>query len=181
MKDHWRRFDETFESKLECIGITSFGYVRTADLHFFEEIRAICAGNQCRNYGKTWACPPAVGTLEECRSQCLKFSSAMVFSASYPLEDSFDYEGMVHGHRQFKQVCDNLHEMLDFPHLLLSNEGCVRCQTCTYPNAPCRFPEKLFPSLEGYGILVSDLAKSAEMPYIKAGHVTYFGLLCYDR
>nr|MDD6336546.1 DUF2284 domain-containing protein [bacterium] len=170
------------ETQLTDIGITSFGYVSTAEIVFSEEVRRICAKNQCNRYGKTWACPPAVGTLEQCRQQCLAFSSALVFSAAYPLEDCFDIEGMRRGHVRFKQVCDRLYDMLDPPFLLLSNEGCNRCRQCTYPNAPCRFPERLFPSLEGYGILVYELAKSAGVPY-NAGpnSVSYFGLLCYGQ
>ncbi|MGN0492698.1 MAG: DUF2284 domain-containing protein [Acutalibacteraceae bacterium] len=55
--------------ELNQMGITSFGYIKTSEIVFSEEVRHICEGNQCRNYGKTWACPPAVGTFEECRSK----------------------------------------------------------------------------------------------------------------
>lgn len=169
------------EKKRKDIGITSFGVISTDKIVFSEEVRKICAGNQCRNYGKTWACPPAVGTFEECRDKCLQYSSAMVFASVYQLEDSFDFEGMQEGHREFKRVCDRLFDRIDFPCLLLSNEGCRRCQTCTYPDAPCRFPEKLFPSLEGHGILVNELAKSAGVPYIAgANTVSYFGMLYFE-
>ena len=135
----------------------------------------------CRNYGATWACPPAVGTLDECRARIRGFEHALVFSSVYALEDSFDFEGMRLGHREFKAVCDRLCGLLDGEFLLLSNEGCIRCTRCTYPDAPCRFPEKLFPSLEGFGIFVNELAALAGVPY-KAGEntVSYFGLLCYN-
>ena len=55
-------------------------------------------------YGKSWACPPAVGPVEECRARCLAHKTAMVFSAVYPLEDSFDYEGMMLGHGALKDL-----------------------------------------------------------------------------
>lgn len=163
------------------LGLTAFGYIHTSEIFFSEEVRQICARNQCQNYGKTWACPPAVGTFEECRDKCLSYSYGFVFASSYELEDSFDFEGMLHGHRQFKSVCDNLHKLLAQPSLLLSNEGCIRCASCTYPETPCRFPEKLFPSLEGYGILVTALAECAGIPYrYGTNSVSYFGLVCYD-
>ena len=168
----------------ECfaeLGITAYGWIKTEQIVFSKEVRDICAGNRCRHYGKTWACPPAVGTFEECKEKCLSYSRALVFSATYPLEDSFDYEGMKHGHRAFKQVCDHLYEVLEKPFLLLSNEGCIRCEKCTYPELPCRFPDKLFPSVEGYGILVYETAKNAGMAYrYGADSVTYFGLVCFD-
>lgn len=173
---------ELTECDLHDLGITAFGMVSTDQIVFSDEVRAICANGSCRNYGHTWACPPAVGTLEECKEACLKYSHAFVFSAAYPLEDSFDFEGMMRGHREFKEVCDRLYDRLKQPVLLLSNEGCKRCSTCTYPDAPCRFPKKLFPSLEGYGILVNQLAESAGIPYrSSAGHVNYFGLVCFNK
>ena len=167
--------------ELKQMGITSFGYIKTSEIVFSEEVRHICEGNQCQNYGKTWACPPAVGTFEECRRRCLSYSSAFVFASTYKLEDSFDFDCMVQGHRQFKVVCDRLYEQLIPPFILLSNEGCIRCKTCTYPAHPCRFPNQLFPSLEGYGILVNKLAKTAGISYNPGTNsVSYFGLVCYD-
>ena len=82
------------------------------------------------------------------------------------------------------KVCDKLADLArenltDF--LLLSNEGCVRCSKCTYPDNPCRYPDKLFPSVEGYGIMVNILAESANMKYINGENtVTYFGLLLFN-
>lgn len=164
------------------LGITAFGYIPTSEIVFAEEVRRICAGNQCGQYGKTWACPPAVGTLEECREKCLRYTSAFVFSSKYDLEDSFDYEGMVLGRRKFKDVCNALYKLLKQPYLLLANEGCSRCESCTYPDHPCRFPDTLFPALEGHGILVNELAKSAGMRYHHgANTVTYFGMVCYNE
>lgn len=168
------------EAELQEIGITFCGCIPTTEIVFSEEVRKICAGNVCRNYGKTWACPPGVGSFTQCRDACLKYGSAFVFASRYVLEDSFDYEGMVRGHRQFKEVCDKLHRHLRQPCLLLSNEGCVRCKVCTYPDSPCRYPDKLFPALEGYGILVNALAERTGIPYNGgANTVTYFGMVCF--
>ena len=176
-----RLFDKEITAEdLKQIGITAFVVIYTSQIFFSEEVRRLCEGNRCRNYGKTWACPPAVGTFEKCKGKCLAYAKALVFASAYPLEDSFDFEGMREGHHAFKEVCDRLYGMLKPPFLLFSNEGCIRCAQCTYPEAPCRFPEKLFPSLEGYGILVNDLAKAAGIPY-RYGEcsVTYFGMVCF--
>ncbi len=48
-------------------GFTECGYIPIARLNYSSEVRKICEGNSCRSYGTSWACPPAVGTLEECR------------------------------------------------------------------------------------------------------------------
>ena len=34
-------------------------------LKFLPEVRDMCAADRCRHYNKSWACPPACGTLEE--------------------------------------------------------------------------------------------------------------------
>lgn len=171
------------ESDLKRSGIHEYGLLSTADIPFEQEIRKICEDNACRLYGTTWACPPAVGTVNECRARCLQYQTAMVFNAVYPLEDSFDYEGMLQGHGDFKDLCDRLYTLAKThlcKFLLLSNEGCKRCGNCTYPSAPCRQPERLFPSLEGFGIHVAQLADRANIKYVNGTNtVTYFGMLLY--
>lgn len=165
-------------------GVFQYGFVDTADIRFSQEVRGMCAVNTCRQYGKTWACPPAIGTVEECRARVQRYDRMLAFSVKYDLEDSFDYEGMVAGMQQFKETCRILHEGLrgqveDF--LLLANEGCDKCEKCTYPDAPCRFPDQTHGALEGYGIFVSELAKQAGIHYINgANTVTYFGGVACD-
>ena len=156
------------------------GEVPLSELLFHPEIRAIGEENSCRNYSKSWACPPAVGTLEECRERCLGYAHFLLFSRAYVLEDSWDFQGMGEAHRDFQRQTDRLDEALAAlelpkPPLILSNEGCVRCPSCTWPSAPCRFPEKLHPSLEGFGFMVSELAGAAGLSYRAERGVTYFG------
>lgn len=167
---------------IEC-GMSEAGYVYIDKLVFHQEIRAICEGNACRNYGRTWACPPAVGTVEECKARVLQYDLMLLFSKKYELEDSFDFEGMKDGMLEFKNSVDRFQDIISTyikDYLLLSNEGCGRCSECTYPNAECRFPSRLHHSLEGYGFIVSDLARAAGIKYINGeGTVTYFGALVF--
>lgn len=159
------------------------GWIDTAQLRFYPQVRKLCEENTCRSYGTSWACPPAIGTLEECEIRVRGYSKMLLFSKKYELEDSFDFEGMMDGMKDFKKSVDAFSRRLSgrLPeHLLLSNEGCGRCAECTYPNAPCRFPHLLHHSLEGYGFIVSELAVQAGIRYHNgANTVTYFGaLLC---
>jgi predicted metal-binding protein len=171
------------DRSLKEIGVWQYGVIPTEKILFSGEVRRICEGNVCRLYGTTWACPPAVGTVEECRQRCLAYPCALVFSARYPLEDSFDCEGMAAGHAGFKALCDRLHRLAagEYPQtLLLSNEGCRRCGSCSYPDGPCRLPDVLFPSIEGYGIRVKELADAAGIAYNNGKNtVTYFGALFF--
>lgn len=164
-------------------GVFQYGLVDVSDIKFSQEVRGMCEVNTCQKYNKTWACPPAIGTVDECRERVQQYDTMVVFSVKSDLEDSFDYEGMVAGGEKFKQVCVDVDKAIrryadDF--LLLANEGCDKCKECTYPDAPCRFPEQTHGSLEGYGIFVSELAKQARINYINgANTVTYFaGIAC---
>lgn len=173
------------QEKLKSLGISQHGLIAPAQIPFSQEVRKLCEGNVCRSYGTTWACPPAVGTVDECKAKCLSYTHALVFNQVFALEDSFDFEGMHAGHAAFKETCDKLYDLIkaqtgDF--LLLSNESCNRCKICTYPDSPCRFPEKLFPSVEGFGILVAGLAEVANIHYINGPNtVTYFGMLLFNK
>ena len=94
---------------IKKIGISQYGIISPREIDFEADIQKICEKN-CGLYGKSWACPPAVGTVLQCRERCLQFKQAMLFNAVYPLEDSFDYEGMMAGHKEFKKLCDRLYD-----------------------------------------------------------------------
>ncbi|MGN0478894.1 MAG: DUF2284 domain-containing protein [Hominenteromicrobium sp.] len=164
-------------------GFSEAGFVDTSRLTFYPEIRRICEENACRCYGASWACPPAVGTLEACRGRVLQYDKMLLLSKKYTLEDSFDFEGMRAGLFDFKKTIDAFDRKLRTlltDYLLLSNEGCGKCAVCTYPHAPCRFPETLHHALEGYGFIVSELAKEAGIRCNNgADTVTYFGALLF--
>ena len=165
-------------------GVFEHGVVDMADVTFMQEVRKMCEANTCRKYATTWACPPAVGTVEECRSRCQAYGKMLVFSAKYDLDGSFDYEGMVAAGQAFKDVSRRVGEALR-PSLgdclLLANEGCGKCERCTYPGAPCRFPDQVHGSIEAYGIMVSHLAHKAGMKYHNGPNtVTYFGAIAFD-
>jgi len=174
-------------SKVEAIaaetGFLETGYVAINHLNYYPDVRKICEGNSCRNYAASWACPPAVGTIEECKARVNQYEKMLLFSQSYRLKNSFDLKGMIESLYDFKKLVDLFQKNLDntlSEYLLLSNEGCGRCSVCTYPDAPCRFPDLLHHSLEGYGFMVHELAKEAGMRYNNgANTVTYFGALLF--
>lgn len=170
---------------LDRLGFTQQGLLNINELTYYPEIRDICATDQCRCYGKSWSCPPAVGTLEECRQRIESFDTMILFSLKTELEDSFDYEGMMEGAAAFKDLVSQLQTQLPSlltsssaasRYLLMALAGCKRCGTCTYPDAPCRYPESMFHSLEGYGFDVHLLAEAAGIKYNNGPNtVTYFG------
>lgn len=174
---------EHLQQILSEAGFYQWGVINTDEIEFSQEVRKMCEMNTCQMYGKSWSCPPGLGSVEECRQRLLQYDKFMVFSGKYNLEDSFDFEGMMDGMKNFKESCRILDQLVKesvSEYLILSNEGCDLCKTCTYPDAPCRFPDRAHGSLEGYGIFVNQLANQVGINYINGKNtVTYFGGIAY--
>lgn len=166
------------EAYLSELGVTAYGLLDASDVVFSAELREGCNPKACAGYGKSWACPPAVGSADECRARCLRYKNALVVSSVYPLEDDFDYEAMAEGGERFKALSETLHAAVAVPHIFLANGKCSLCEPCTYPDAPCRFPGKCLHSLSGYGVYVAATAKRANVKYNNGPcTVTYFAVL----
>ena len=137
-------------------------------LKFLPEVREMCAADRCRHYNKSWACPPACGTLEEWQEKASRFSKGILMQTVGEVEDSFDIEGYMEiSHRSsesFEKFADKLFEMkLDC--LPMTVGGCTRCKQCTYPDAPCRFPDRRTSSMEACGLMVNQVCTDNGVPY----------------
>lgn len=55
---------DRLETELASLPLYGYFFLKTRDLTFTERVRWICR-HECQMYGKTWACPPAVGSVEE--------------------------------------------------------------------------------------------------------------------
>ena len=156
----------------------------TGAIPFSPAVVEACARNACGKYGKSWTCPPGVGTLEELERRIRAYPRALLISFKYDLEDSFDYEGMQEGHRRakaaFASIVDDM-RTAEERFYALGNEGCGLCESCTYPDAPCRFPDRASPSIEACGINVMQLAKEVGMRYNNGPNtVTYFCMILFE-
>ncbi|MDI9471112.1 MAG: DUF2284 domain-containing protein [Bacillota bacterium] len=151
----------------EAGGATATAVFRVADIELREEVRAMCAADRCHSYGKNWMCPPHVGDLATWRRRIDHYSHGVLIQHTCQLEDSFDYESMAEGQRILKEVFANfIGEGACPPGMLLLTCGtCTLCPSCGCPDTPCRFPDRASPSLEAIGILVTDLCKTAGLPY----------------
>ena len=167
-----------------ALGATNAKVVEVSKLVISDEFRKLCERNDCRRYNTNWMCPPAFGDMDQARLRIAQYQEGLVIQRIHELEDSYDFEGMETGHKLFDEVFRQLaREMknMGFSDMLpLGAGGCSRCKKCTYPDAPCRFPEDAMASVEGYGINVMQLMKAADFPYgFSAGKVYYTGMLLY--
>jgi predicted metal-binding protein len=156
------------EALIRESGFASVGRFDPAALNARQEVRDMCAADKCQAFGKSWSCPPACGSLEEHQALFKRYRSGYVFQTIAHMEDAFDYEAIErasaeHG-RRFNDLVDRVSAASE-DILLLGAGSCTLCETCTYPDEPCRFPHKVFPSMEASGLLVSDVCELAAIPY----------------
>ena len=66
-----------------------------------------------------------------------------------------------------------------YPNMLPMGAGCcTKCKTCTCPEAPCRFPDQAFSSMEAYGMLVMQVCQANHLDYYYGpGKIAYTS--CY--
>jgi predicted metal-binding protein len=156
-----------------------YAVIATADIVFSPEVRKACEVNICGSYGRTWACPPAIGTLEELMAKILAYKNALVFTTKHDLEDSFDFEGMQRGREIHNQLSVDIHERFGKTNPVYGAGGCSNCEKCAYPD-PCRMPEKLLSSIEASGINVTELSRTAGVRYNNGPNtVTYFSMALF--
>ena len=106
--------------------------------------------------------------LDDLRRQIARYHSGILVQTVGEVEDSMDFEGMMEAEAAHKEHFAALHEKLleNWPGLLALGAGtCRRCSECTYPDAPCRFPDKRVSSMEAYGMLVLEVCKANGMGY----------------
>ena len=149
----------------DCVGTCAAG-----GLTVREEVRSMCANGKCHIYGTRWACPPACGDIHDFERRMHDYEHCTVLQTVAELEDEFDGETMMEAQEiQMKRVyalVDALDEAgLGAQTMVLSAGTCTLCKECTYPDAPCRFPDKQLVSMEAAGLYVSEVCEMAGIPY----------------
>lgn len=173
---------EALARELRELPIVQYEFFETAELTFSPRVRMVCE-TDCPRYGTSWACPPAVGTVEECRQRCLGYPHALLLTTMNEVEDIGDLEGTLEtrsGHEEVTRRVNALLRAQGAETWPLSTESCALCRQCAYPGGPCRRPEDMFPCVESHGILVIDLAERFGIEFQAGGNiVTWFSLILY--
>lgn len=132
-----------------------------------EDVRDMCRADVCRAYEKNWTCPPFCGTLAQCGERMQGYSRGILLQTvghTEKLIDTRAYRRVEQQHlRQFAAFCRLLRA--SYPQALcLGSGGCRICDTCAYPQQ-CRFPQEAVASMEGYGLLVSQVCRDNGCQY----------------
>ena len=174
---------EALEEKLAELPLYIYDIFDPKDLEFSSRIRWICE-HECPMYGRSWACPPGVGSVESCQKKCLSYENCLLISSIVEVSDIAsldetlatrpDHENLTN------QVRDILRELGVEPYVL-STEACSLCARCAMLDGqPCRLPGKMHPCVESRGINVVPILESRGLEFqFGANVVTWISLLFY--
>lgn len=162
--------------------VYEYRIISTDDLPIEARVRMVCQ-QECERYGTTWACPPGVGELDACERTCHTYPRGLFFSTVAEVRDVMDMDEMLAtrtAHEEVTEQIDRYVKEKGLDTFVLSTESCDICDECAYPDAPCRFPDKMHPCLESYGIVVPEIVEREEMQYMIGGNtVLWFSLILF--
>lgn len=169
------------EEQLSQLPLLQFEFLSTDALMFTPRVRHICE-TECPMYGKTWACPPGVGTVEECQAKCLSYPEFLLISTVTEVDDIENIEQTLATRADHEAITREAAELIraqDCETMTLSTEACAICKECTYPHGPCRYPDKMYPCVESHGILVTELCEKLGIEFFNGNLVTWFSLIFF--
>lgn len=172
---------ERLERQLSELPLFQYAFIPAKELVFTERVRHVCK-EECPMYNQTWACPPAVGSVETCKNSCLSFPEFLMISTVTEVRDIENLEETLATRADHESITHEVTGMIrghGCETLTLSTEACAICSECAYPNGPCRHPDKMFPCVESHGILVTDLCERFGMEFFNGNIVTWFSLIFF--
>lgn len=168
----------------ECIVFVKDYDLKEHPIGCHQRILDICKENKCGNYNKSWTCPPNAPPLSECQRQISSFGHLMIYKFSFPVKDIRD-PGEVRG--LLKRQQDIVREIRDeanakgIRNLSLPGGSCLYCDKCTYPDAPCRYPDKALNSNDAYALDLASYIESVGLSFKRNDdEVIFFGMMFHD-
>ena len=174
---------ELLEEKLAELPLYIYDFLDPKELEFSSRIRWICE-HECPMYGRSWACPPGVGTVDCCQGKCLSYENCLLISTIVEVRDITDIEETLATRPDHEAVTNEVRDImreLGTEPYVLSTEACALCDRCAILDGnPCRFPEKMHPCVESHGINVVPMLESRGLAFqFGANVVTWISLLFY--
>ena len=174
---------EKLEAALAELPLYAYAFIDPRDLEYSRRIRHICK-EECPMYGKTWACPPAVGEVEECEKKCRSYGSCLLIGTIAEVEDIADIHETLATRPDHEKVTNQVRDLMKEQGVqpyILSTEACAVCERCAYLDGlPCRLPGKMHPCVESHGINLIPVLEENGLEFQYGGNVvTWYSLLFY--
>lgn len=174
-----------FDQFIAQYPIYDYRIISTGDFKAAPQVRTICE-KECERYGATWACPPAVGSLEECEKTIRSYPAGIFFSSAAFVSDAQNMEETLSTRREHEILSSKVGaylRSLGYETYILSTESCDICSRCSYlDKEPCRFPEHMHPCLESHGVVAFQIAQEEGMDYqLDPNTILWFSLILYRQ
>ena len=172
------------EQQLSELPLYIYTYIDPKALEFSSRIRYICQA-ECPMYGKSWACPPAVGEVDACKKRCGVYENCLLIGTIVEVNDITDIEETLATRGDHEAVTNEVRELMrsqGVEPFILSTEACAACERCAYLDGkPCRFPERMHPGIESHGINVIPVLEENGLDFQYGGNiVTWYSLLFFN-
>lgn len=174
---------ELLEEKLSELPLYLYDFIDIQQLEFSSRIRWICE-HECPMYGKSWACPPGVGSVESCQAKCRSFQNCLMISTISEVEDIADIQQTLATRPDHEAVTNQVRDILrglGIDPYILSTEACAECSRCSILDGePCRHPDRMHPCVESHGINVIPILEHHGMEFQYGENVvTWISLLFF--
>ena len=174
---------ELLEQQLAELPLYVYQFLDPAELEFSHRIRWICQ-HECPMYGKTWACPPGVGSVEECKGKCLGYQNCLMISTITEVEDISNIDEALATRAPHEKITNQVRDLMrqqGVEPYILSTEACAICDRCAILDGlPCRMPGRMHPCVESHGINILGLLEDMGLSFQYGENVvTWFSLLFY--
>jgi predicted metal-binding protein len=178
--------DKDYQSIIESFvydyPVCEFYYLSPDELVFSDKVRYICELD-CPHYGKSWACPPAIAPIDRCIEECGAYAHVFLFTSVAEVPDAMDFTACLAARRDHELMTLALRKKFEeyFGKVLALSTGCMLCDECACPGAPCRRPEERLSTIESHGILVMETASRLGVT-LDCGNtvVTYISLIFFN-
>lgn len=176
--------DQELLSLAAQCGFDHAGPLNVPAMEFNPAVRDMCAADRCNHYARCWSCPPGCGTLEEVSAKAAAYHRGILVQSTGVMEDDFDVETMFDTEElqksRFRALVAKVRAV--YPDCLpMASGACTICPQCTYPDAPCRFPQLSIPSMEAYGLVVSQVCENSGLAYYYGPKtITYTSCILID-
>ena len=176
---------ERLEAELSALPLYAYFYTDPETIEFSDRIRWICQ-NECPMYGKSWACPPGVGEVRDCKAKCLGYNNCLVVGTITETESIADLETSLKTRPEHEAVTNQVRDMLRAQGVepyILSTEACAECERCAILDGePCRMPERMHPCVESHGINTIPTLEENGLDFQYGGNIiTWYSLLFFNE
>lgn len=173
------------EERLAELPLYVYFYIDPKTLEFSDRIRWICE-HECPMYGKSWACPPGVGPVADCRAKCLGYAHCLMVGTVTESADILNIESTLATRPDHEAVTNRIRDLFreqGVEPYILSTEACAVCEKCAVLDGePCRLPDRMHPCVESHGInLIPTLEENGLEFQYGDNMITWYSLLFFNE